>query len=119
MILNVTNEQKKLIESQGFMVVEFKLWYRKLGKMLLEYAERMIDTRKAIVLFLQDRMLKAFESLANLTERISQELESISKFYDYNLYEERPKYPFIRSIGKEYKPNFNNKVVYHRCRDRC
>ena len=35
MALNVTNEQKNVIESQGFMVVEFKLWYRKLGEMLL------------------------------------------------------------------------------------
>lgn len=119
MILNVTNEQKKLIESQGFMVIEFKLWYRKLGEMLLKYTPKIIDTWKAIVLFLQDKTLKAFESLANLAERMSQELESCSKFYDYNLYEERPKYPFIRFIGKEYRPNFNNKVVYHRCRDRC
>ena len=40
MILNVTNEQKHVIESQGFMVVEFKLWCRKLGKMILEYTEK-------------------------------------------------------------------------------
>lgn len=44
MALNVTNEQKKVIESQGFMVVEFKLWYRKLGEILLEYTQRIIDT---------------------------------------------------------------------------
>lgn len=119
MTLNITEVQKEVIESQGFMVVEFKLWYRKLGEMLLEYAQRIIDTRKAIVLFLQDKMLKAFESLANLAERISQELESCFKLYDYNLCEERQKYPFIRSIGKEYRPNLNNKIVYHRCRDRC
>lgn len=41
MILNVSEEQKKIIESQGYMVVEFKLWCRKLGKMILEYAEQL------------------------------------------------------------------------------
>ena len=32
MVLNVTEEQKKLIESQGYMVVEFKSWCKKLGE---------------------------------------------------------------------------------------
>lgn len=53
MVLNVTEKQKKLIESQGYMVVEFKLWYRKLGEMLIDYVRRWIDTWKAIILFLQ------------------------------------------------------------------
>ena len=39
MVLNVTEEQKKLIESQGYMVVEFKLWFRKLGEMLIDATE--------------------------------------------------------------------------------
>lgn len=56
MALNVTNEQKKVIESQGFMVVEFKLWYRKLGEILLEYTQRIIDTWKAIMLFIQKKL---------------------------------------------------------------
>lgn len=52
MALNVSEDQKKVIESQGYMVVEFKLWCRKLRKMLLEYAEIVIDTWRAIILFL-------------------------------------------------------------------
>ncbi len=115
MILNVTNEQKRVIESQRFMVVEFKLWYRKLGKMLLEYAERIIDTRKAIMLFIQEKMNRGFDTLKDFADKIKPYIEELQEFE----YEERPKYPFIRSIGKKYRPNFNNKVVYHRCRDRC
>lgn len=52
MILNVTEEQKKLIESKGYMVVEFKAWYIKLGNMLIDYARRVIDAWEAIMLFL-------------------------------------------------------------------
>lgn len=40
MDLNVSEDQKKVIELQGYMVVEFKLWCRKLGKMILEYTEK-------------------------------------------------------------------------------
>lgn len=118
MILNVTNEQKKLIESQGFMVVEFKLWYRKLGEMLLEYAQRIIDTRKATILFIQEKMNRAFDTLKDFADKIKPYIEEMQELQEFE-YEERPKYPFIRSIGKKYRPNFNNKVVYHRCRDRC
>ena len=61
MYLNVSEDQKKVIELQGYMVVEFKLWYRKLGEMILEYAVKVIDTWKAIVLFIQEQAIKAFK----------------------------------------------------------
>lgn len=61
MALNVSEDQKKVIESQGYMVVEFKLWCRKLGKMILEYTEKVIDTWRAIVLFIQEHAIKAFK----------------------------------------------------------
>lgn len=115
MILNVTNEQKNVIESQGFMVIEFKLWYRKLGEILLEYAERIIDTWKAIMLFIKEKINMAFDTLKDFADKIKPYIEELQEFQ----YEERSKYPFIRLIGKEYRPNYNNKVVYHRCRDRC
>lgn len=115
MIPNVTNEQKKVIESQGFMVVEFKLWYRMFTEALLEYTKRIIDTWKAIMLFIQEKMNRVFDTLKDFADKIKPYIEKLQEFE----YEERPKYPFIRSIGKEYRPNFNNKVVYHRCRDRC
>ena len=115
MILNVTNEQKNVIESQGFMVVEFKLWYRKLGEVLFECTKRIINTWKAIILFIQEKMNRVFDALKDFADKIKPCIEELQEFE----YEERPKYPYIRSIGKEYRPNFNNKVVYHRCRDRC
>lgn len=73
MVLNVTEEQKKVIESQGYMVVEFKLWCKKLTEQLTDFAHILIDAWKAIVLFLQDMMLKAFDSMKSLADRIMEE----------------------------------------------
>ena len=73
MVLKVTEEQKKVIESQGYMVVEFKLWYKKLTEQLTDFAHRLIDAWQAIVLFLQDMMYKAFDSMKSLADRIMEE----------------------------------------------
>ena len=75
MVLNVSEEQKKFIESQGHMVVEFKLWCRKLSKAILEYATKVIDTWRAIILFLQEQAIKAFKHIKDFVEQISNELK--------------------------------------------
>ena len=118
MALNVSEEQKKVIESQGYMVVEFKLWCRKLSKAILEYATKVIDTWRAIILFLQEQAIKAFKHIKDFAEQISNELEPYVKQLEYADCE-KDKYPFVRSLGKTYKVNVSRKVIYHRCRDRC
>lgn len=118
MILNVSEEQKKIIESQGYMVVEFKLWCRKLGKMILEYAEKVIDNWKAIFLFIQEQEIKAFKHIKDFVEQLSNELEPYMNSLDY-MDCEKKKYLFVRSLGRAYEANVSRKVVYHRCRDRC
>lgn len=118
MILNVSEEQKNIIESQGYMVVEFKLWYRKLGKMILEYAEKVIDTWRAIVLFIQEQAIKAFKHIKDFVERISNDLAPYMKQLEH-IDREKEKYPFVRSLGRVHEVNVIRKVIYHRCRDRC
>lgn len=118
MVLNVSEEQKKIIESQGYMVVEFKLWYRKLGKMILEYTEKVIDTWRAIVLFIQEHAIKVFKHIKDFMEQLSNELEPYMNSLDY-MNCEKEKYPFVRSIGRTHEANARRKVIYHRCRDRC
>ena len=61
MILNVTEEQKKLIESQGYMVVEFKAWFRKLGDYMTEYVRGFNDMSEVILLFLEEKAHNAFD----------------------------------------------------------
>lgn len=118
MVLNVSEEQKKVIESQGYMVVEFKLWYRKLGEMLLEYAVKVIDTWRAIILFSQECAIKAFKHIKDFIQQISNELEPYVKQLEHADCE-KGKYPFVRSLGRAYEANVRRKVIYHRCRDRC
>lgn len=118
MVLNVSEEQKKFIESQGHMVVEFKLWCRKLGKMILEYAEKVIDTWRVIILFIQKQAIKAFRHIKDFVERISNELEPYVKQLEH-ADREQEKYPFVRSLGRTHEANVRRKVIYHRCRDRC
>lgn len=120
MILNVTEEQKKAIESQGYMVVEFKLWCKKLSENLGEFFQRVIDSMKAVILFLQDSMFRAFDSVKELSVRISKEfrpiIDRLELEYDY---EPRRKYPFVRSLCRKYEVNYSRVTIYHRCRDRC
>lgn len=119
MVLNVTKEQKKLIESQGYMVVEFKSWYRKLGSMLIDYARRTIDTWEAIMLFLQEKMVMVVDTLVDFSEWLSTELKPyVEQLEDVNRREHR-EYEFVRSLCKTYRLNLSKKVIYHRCRDRC
>lgn len=117
-MLNITEEQKKFIESQGYMVVEFKLWYRKLGEMLFEYAVKVIDTWRAIILFLQEQAIKAFKHIKDFVEQLSNELEPYMSSLDY-MNCEKKKYLFVRSFGRTHEANVRRKVIYHRCRDRC
>ena len=119
MILNVTEEQKKLIESQGYMVVEFKAWFRKFGEMLIDYVRRQIDTWKAIMLFMQEKIAKAVDTLICFSERLLMEFKPyVEQLEDVNRREYR-EYEFVRSLCKTYRLNLSKKVVYHRCRDRC
>ena len=119
MVLNVTEEQKKLLESQGYMVVEFKLWYRKLGKMLIDYVRRWIGTWRAIILFLQEKIAKVVDTLVDFSERLLAELKPhVEQLEDVNRREHR-EYEFVRSLCKTCRLNLSKKVIYHRCRDRC
>ena len=119
MVLNVTEEQKKVIESQGYMVVEFKLWFRKLGEMLIDYVRRWIGTWRAIILFLQEKIAKAVDTLICFSERLLMEFKPYVEQLELLNSKEHIEYEFVRSLCKTYRLNLSKKVVYNRCRDRC
>ena len=119
MVLNVTEEQKKLLESEGYMDVEFKAWYRKIGNKLIDYARRAIVRFKEIMLFLQSKVIKACESIMELSEWLLKEFKPyVGQLENVNS-KEHVEYEFVRSLCKTYRLNLRKKVVYHRCRDRC
>lgn len=119
MVINITEKQKKFIESQGYMVVEFKAWAKKLRENLLELVDRFKNVWEQIVLFMQDKLLKTFDSLELLVERIKEDIEPwVRELEDYD-YEPRRKYPFVRSIGRKYEPRYRQRMYLHRCRNNC
>ena len=118
MIINVTEEQKKLIESQGYMVVEFKLWHKKIIELIIEYASRVIDTWKQIILFLQDKILKAFDRIKELSFTIAEDFKSFNDNLE-SVYDTCKKYAFVRELGnKNYRCFFHKKKI-RRARSCC
>lgn len=120
MVLNVTEEQKKVIESQGHMVIEFKLWCKEMIERIEVAFRILVDNMKKVVLFLQDMMIRAFDAIKDIGSRLVEELRLLidKQGMEYD-YEPHRKYPFVRSLGRKYQPNFRRRVIYHRCRDRC
>ena len=119
MVLNVTEEQKKVIESQGYMVAGLQLWYRKIGEMLIDYVRRWIDTWKSIILFLREKIAKAVDTIVDFSERLLAEFKPYVEQLEYANRREHREYEFVRSLCKTYRLNLSKKVIYHRCRDRC
>ena len=120
-MLNISEEQKRLIESQGYMVVEFKAWAKKMLEWFRKWSEVVLDTWNMIFGFLEQMEIsrqcaKAVKEFSVCLEPL---VEAIDNLKDYCFDEPKVKYPFVRSIGRTYRPNFGSKVIYHRCRDRC
>ena len=113
-MISITEEQKKVIESQGFMVVEFKLWCKK-----LTYAvHRIRDTWSAIIVFLKDKIFKAVESIGLFAERMVTKLGTfIDQQWDADGIE-KPKFQFIRVLGTKYRCDYARVTIYH-CRNNC
>lgn len=123
MIVNVTEQQKKVIESQGYMVVEFKAWAKKVIELLSEWSKQVVDVLRLIIGFFQEMALKCVEKLREFNFSLIEKWEPVARYLDEQEivldYDFREKYPFVRSLGRLYRPNFGNRVIYHRCRDRC
>ena len=114
MVLNVTEEQKKVIEEHGHMVIEFKKWCR-------DISVRITDVWNAIIFYLQQFVERVvIPCLDKLLDDCKEIFTTCVRFFNKDVScSKRLKYPFIRSLGREYQPNFSYKVIYHRCRDRC
>lgn len=117
MILNVTNEQKKLIESQGYMVVEFKLWLKRFVELYGESFIRVSNEFRLICVFLNRMAIKS--SLEQLKEKFQEISESFSDFSKVILFDETPKYPFVRELGNKNYRCFVQRKKIRRARSCC
>ena len=119
MIINVTEQQKRLIESQGYMVVEFKAWAKRLSECLQELADRFVDIWEQIYCFLQEKICRVLDSWKLFIDEACEDIDLFASVEECLNYELNRKYSFVRSLGRTYRLNFSNRVIYHRCRDRC
>lgn len=125
MILNITEKQKKLIESQGYMVIQFKAWAAKQIEWILRWSSRIIqeinDLWDWIISFLkQMKTSEMFKEISLCLRRIADKPTDIVENPIPKIkYEPRRKYPFARSIGRKYEPRYRQAVYLHRCRNNC
>lgn len=115
-MIAVTDEQKRVIESQGFMVIEFKLWC---NKKLADVFHGIYDVWNSIKMFLQSKIFEAFnKAVKHLAERINTALKScIQQICDLNSIE-KPKFQFVRTLGTKYSFAYKRVTIYH-CRNNC
>lgn len=124
MILNITEQQKKVIESRGYMVIQFKAWVKRFFEWFNKWSSQVIDTWKLIISFLKQKVRECSLALHEFAICIKEKLEplielmnSINK--ERADYEPRRKYPFVRSIGRKYELRYRQAVYLHRCRNNC
>ena len=121
MVINVTEKQKKVIESQGYMVIEFKACVKKMLEWFRKWSGVVLDIWNMILDFLEQ--MKILRHCEKVVKEFAVCLEPLVKLIDnlkIDCFEEpKVKYPFVRSIGRVYRPNVGREVIYHRCRDRC
>lgn len=114
----ITEVQKRVIESQGFMVVDFKLWCKKIQNVITAGIHTLCNMWEAMVVFLQDKMCNAFDSIIQVAQRISEELRPyIYKIRDLDNIQ-KPKFQLVKKIGQKYRCEYTRVTIYH-CRNNC
>ena len=107
MVINITQEQKEIIESRGLMVVQVKLWLQK------DYnvCEKMRTFRKAI--------LEAFNRFCEEVKKSIVEPLARALTPDLVLtFEPRKRYKIVKRLGLAYRVYLSRKGVYH-CWNNC
>lgn len=110
MRINITQEQKEIIESKGFMVVQVKLLILKTRAIQEKVRQR--------ARMIREKMQKAVE---NMAERVKKILKPIREKMSLDLIwvlEPRDRYKVVKALGLNYKAYFNRKGPYH-CRNNC
>ena len=114
----VTEEMKRIIEKQGYMVIQFKKWCYEIEPFLDRVMNGIIQVWQKLVYFFQYMAMKVKESMVHVLEKYGVYLEEES-LSDVVCVKNAPKYPFVRSLGRKYQSNYINKQIHHRCRDCC
>lgn len=118
MIINVTEDQKKVIESQGYMVIEFKKWANETIEKLIAWGYKVVDTFTLIYNYLEQMEFRVLNCFERFGIELSKRFKVIEEECDWRI-EPSMKYPFIRQLGRKYEVRYQNPIIYHRCRNNC
>lgn len=118
-MVSVTQEQKEFLESKGFMVIEFKAWCKKYMELFVKFCDHIVEQCRLIHLFIQQKMFELADSIKDIIIRLIDEIEPVFKYLADCKFEEKPRFGFVRSIGKKYLPRYKQRAIYHRCRNNC
>ena len=120
MIINITEQQKIAIESQGYMVIQFKAYAKKFLEWFSKWSRVVLDTWYMIFNFLEQMASRIAVCLQEIGKQIEEKFGKLFKQeeIDWNI-EPRSKYALIRNIGRKYMVRYKNPVIYYRCRNNC
>lgn len=110
MRINITQEQKEIIESKGFMVVQVKWWILKTRAIREEVRQR--------ARMIREKMQKAVENIAKIMNEFLKPIREKMSLDLIWMLEPRDRYKVVKALGLNYKAYFNKKGPYH-CRNNC
>ena len=114
-MVNITEQQKKVIEANGHMVIEFKLWCKKavnsvwdICRAIAEFISSFIEEKMKIVIAWAEDVYEKFEkqSIENYADKFIRSMEP------------RERYKLCKTLGIDYKPYIRRTPLYH-CRNNC
>lgn len=116
MILNITEQQKAVIEQHGYKVIEFKAWACKLNRVVLDTIDKIWS---AIILFVQ----RAVEQFRECIDRMGIAFKEMKEYFDeadpIENDNHRMQYTIVKSLGKKYQPRYCQCKYRRRSRDMC
>lgn len=113
MVISFTQEQKEIIESRGLMVVQVKLWLRKVAHLVQEKVQMYLKMVCETLRCLCKKAQSIFESLTLALDTHSVDAQSILTSMML-----RERYKIVKRLGSDYRVYFCRKGVYH-CRNNC
>ena len=113
MVISITQEQKEIIESKGLMVVQVKLWLRRVAHLVQELAQMYLKVVREALHCLCEKVKSAYDALARALNTHSVDMQSMLASMM-----PRERYKIVKRLGLDYRVYFCRKGVYH-CRNNC
>ena len=113
MVINITQEQKEIIESRGLMVVQVKLWLREVAHLVQEKVQMYLKAVREVLRYSCENVKRIIGALARALNMHSGDAQSVLASMM-----PRERYKIVKRLGLDYRVYFCREGVYH-CRNNC